>query len=142
MVAGRQDSALVHAQIAAADSGMRPFVGPIYLQIGLQALRDSNYAVAESLLVQGKEWSTGRARVTAAFGLGIAQIQLGVRIDRDAEANRDCDLARRSTGLFTSAEQNIIEGVAINREQANQLLSQVIPAYKQRADAMTRNYCR
>ena len=42
---------------------------------------------------------------------------------------------------WAQAEQNIIAGAAQNRDVANRLLSQAIPAYKQRADAFGHNYC-
>ncbi len=143
LAAARQyDSALVHVDAVMGDSTLRTFTPAIYLQAGLQAYRDSNWTRAAALLGQARPYATGRVLTPVAFFLGLSQVQLGVVADNDAQTNRNCDAARRAGDLWNSAEQNIIAGVAQNRDAANQLLSQVIPAYKQRADAMTRNFCR
>lgn len=140
--AARQiDSALVQAD-AVSDSTLRTYTPAIYLQAGLQAYRDSSWTRAAELLGRAKPYSTGRVLTPVAFFLGLSQVQLGVVADNEAQSNRNCDAARRAGDLWNSAEQNIIAGVAQNRDAANQLLSQVIPAYKQRADAMIRNFCR
>jgi tetratricopeptide (TPR) repeat protein len=142
LAGGVSDSALAHLEQAVADSAMRPFAAPLYLQLGLAAYRDSNWTVAEERLGRAREYAQGRAVVPAAFFLGLSQVQLGVRADNDAQTGSNCEAARRSQTLFTNAEQNIIAGAAQNRDAANQLLSQVIPAYKQRSDALIRNFCR
>jgi hypothetical protein len=142
MGAGMMDSALVHLDTATTDSVLRPFAAPLYLQAGLQSYRDSNWTVAEQRLQRARNYAEGRAVVPAAFFLGLSQVQLGVRADSAAQAGRDCEAARRSQTLWTNAEQNIIAGAAQNREAANNLLTQVIPAYKTRAETMIRQYCR
>jgi hypothetical protein len=136
------DSALAHLAIARQDSSARPFAAPLYLQAGLQSYRDSAWATAIERLTLAREYAQGGAVVPAAFFLGLSQVQLGVRVDNEAQTGRNCDAARRAQELWQGAEQNIIAGAAFNREAANNLLSQVIPAYKQRADAMTQQYCR
>lgn len=142
LAAGAVDSALAHAEAVVGDSLLRPFTAPIFLQAGLRAYRDSSWAIAMERLQRAKDFASGRAVVPAAFFLGLSQVQLAVRSDAAAQADRSCDAARRAGELWNSAEQNIIAGAAQNRDAANQLLSQVIPAYKGRADAMTRNFCR
>jgi len=142
LAAGEVDSALAHAEAVVGDSALQTFTAPIFLQAGLRAYRDSAWAVAIQRLQRAKDFASGRAVVPAAFFLGLSQVQLGVRVDAQAQADRSCDLARQSGDLWNNAEQNIIAGAAQNRDAANQLLSQVIPAYKQRADGLTRNFCR
>jgi len=142
MAAGMMDSALAHLDIATADSVARPFAAPLYLSAGLAAYRDSNWTVAEQRLQRARDYAQGGAVVPSAFFLGLAQVQLAVKADSAAQVGRNCDAARRESQLWASAEQNIIAGAAQNRDAANNLLSQVIPAYKQRSDAMIRQYCR
>lgn len=142
LAAGSVDSALVHAEAVVGDSALRQFTAPIFLQAGLRAYRDSSWATAMERLQRARDFASGRAVVPAAFFLGLSQVQLAVQSDAAAQADRNCDAARRAAELWNNAEQNIIAGAAQNREAANQLLSQVIPAYKGRADAMSRNFCR
>jgi len=142
MGAGLMDSALVHLDTACTDSAFRPFAAPLYLQAGLAAYRDSNWTVAEQRLQRARDYAQGGTVVPAAFFLGLAQVQLAVRADSAAQVGRNCDAARRESQLWTNAEQNITTGGRQNPDAANQLLTQVIPAYKQRSDAMIRQYCR
>ena len=142
LAGGLVDSALAHAEAVVDDSVMRPFTAPIFLQAGLKAYRDSAWATAMERLQRAMDFASGRAVVPAAFFLGLSQVQQAVQSDAQAQAERNCDAARRALELWNSAEQNIIAGAAQNRDAANQLLSQVIPAYKQRADAMGQNFCR
>lgn len=139
------DTAMTYADNAVrADSTIRPSVAVVYLLAGGQARADSNYTRAIELLTRAKEFGAANPRLLspAAFQLGIAQFQYGARIDGQAQEGRSCDLARQAKGLIDSSETNIIAGVAANRELANQFLSNYIPAYKQRGDAMIRQYCR
>jgi len=138
---GQLDSALAHAE-AVTDSTLKPFAGPIYLQVGLKYFRDSSYVRAIELLQKAKDLSTGRAIVPAAFFLGLSQVYLGRTIDAQADSTHNCDLSRQSQTMWNDAEPNIIAGAAQNRDAANQLLSQVIPAYKARAEQLIRNNCR
>ncbi len=140
--AGLVDSALAHAEAVVGDTSLQAFTAPIFLQAGLRAYRDSLWTTAIERLQRAKDFAQGRAVVPAAFFLGLSQVQYGVRVDAQAQAERNCDLARQSGELWNAAEANIIAGAAQNRDAANQLLSQVIPAYKQRADGLTRNFCR
>ena len=140
LATGQVDSALAHAE-AVSDSTLRVFTGPIFLQAGLKYFRDSSYVRAIELLQRAKDNTTGRALVPAAFFLGLSQVYLGRGIDAQADSSHNCDLSRRSQDLWNAAEPNIIAGAAQNRDAANQLLSQVIPAYKQRAEQLVRNNC-
>jgi TolB-like protein len=139
---GQVDSGLVHIGIALeADSTLKPNAAGIYLQAGLKSYRDSAYAVAIQRLQRARDFATGRAVIPAAFFLGLSQVQYGRQLDTQVEASRSCDDVRKLGELWNASEQNVIAGAAQNRDAANQLLSQVIPAYKQRAEAMTRNFC-
>lgn len=141
---GMVDSALVHAEAAATDSAMRPFAGLLFLQAGATAYRDSVWPTAIERLSRAKEWIPRTATqqfATAAFVLGLSQMRLGIVADTEAN-NGSCDAAFRARQLFGDAEANVIAGVAYNRELANQLLSQMFPAYKQRAEQfITRLRC-
>ena len=144
---GRQlrDSALIHADLAlAADSTFRPNLAIIYLTVGANARADTlQLERAVELLQKAKDYGANNPRLLeqAAFQLGIAQIQLASRVDQ-AMQGRDCETSRRIQTLVEASEQNIIAGVAVNRQIANQLLSNQIPQYKTRAEGLIRNNCR
>jgi tetratricopeptide (TPR) repeat protein len=142
MAAGMMDSALAHLDIATADSSARRFAAPLYLQAGLQSVRDSNWTVAEQRLQRARDYAQGGTVVPAAFFLAVAQVQLAIRADNAAQSGRDCEAARRSQAYWNNAEQNMTTGGRQNPDVANQILTQVIPAYKQRAETMIRQYCR
>ncbi len=141
---GQTDSAMVHATAAvAADTNMRRFAAAFYIQAGGKALRDSMWARAAGLLDTARTWSEPRSQIyiTASFFEGIAQLQMAVQADQRANATRnDCDDVRIELDLLGRSEQNIAAGAAQNRDQANNLLSNVIPAFRQRANAMSHNY--
>lgn len=139
---GMYDSALVHIQALAQDSALRQFAAPLLVPIGGQMMRDSNYTRAVEILGQARQWGTGRSQITAAYFQGVALIQLGVRADNEAQNSRNCDVARRSEQNWNDAEQAIIAGAAQDRQQANRFLTEIIPAFKQRAAAMIQNFCR
>ena len=140
--AGMVDSALVHAEAVTGDSVMRRYTAPIFLQAGLKFYRDSAYARAESLLQRAVDFGSGRMLVPAHFFLGLAQLWVGVRLDQEAQAERSCEKARGLIDRWNAVEQNIIAGAAQNRDAANQLLSQTIPQFKQRAEQLVRSLCR
>ncbi|MFI5213276.1 MAG: hypothetical protein ACHQU8_01945 [Gemmatimonadales bacterium] len=137
------DSAVADANAAIqADSTLRGAAAIIFLQTGLKAYRDSAYAGAIERLQKAKDYSQGtRAAVPAAFYLGLAQMQLGRQMDTQVEASHSCDDVHKLSNLWNAVEQNMGAGAAQNRVAANQILSDVVPAYRQRADAMTHNFC-
>lgn len=145
---GVMDSLLVHAEAAAQDSALRPFTAGFFLQVGGRAMGDSNYTRAETLLTRARDLApAGQLRVQSAWFLGIAQFQLIRKADSTAEntpqperATAGCAAVTRVRDLLPLAEQNIVAGVAYNRELGNQLLSQYLPAFRQRSDAFWRNF--
>lgn len=135
------DSSLFHAtQAVQKDSTLRPQTFGFFQQAGLLALRDSQYARAETLLTMSRDFASGPAKGRPAYYLGLAQLQLVVQADAAANENRDCAMVTRVRDYLPMIEQNIITGVAENRQQANAILSQYIPAFRQRSDAFWRNF--
>jgi tetratricopeptide (TPR) repeat protein len=142
------DSLYVHANAAAQDSTLRPFAAGFFLQVGGRAMADTNFARAESLLTRARDYSApGQLRVQSSWFLGIAQFQLIRKADSTAEATPQneratagCAAVTRVRDLLPLAEANIGAGAAVNRELANQLLSQYLPAFRQRSDAFWRNF--
>lgn len=137
---GAIDSMVAHATAAAADSALRPFTSGFFLQAGARSMRDSNWTQAAERLQVATDYAVGRAKATPAFYLGSIQLQLAVAADTDANANRNCESVRRAQDMLTRAEQNIILGAAQDRGRANEFLSNVIPGFRQRAEAMARNF--
>jgi tetratricopeptide (TPR) repeat protein len=146
--AGQFDSAQVRAlAAAAADSTLRGSAAAILFGIGAR-LRAEHPAEAADLLQRAKDWATTappRTREQIAFFLGIAQYQLAVAADSAAQAasGRDqtsarCDAARREAGLIDQVEANVTAGGRTAPETAQQILTQAVPAYRQRAVAFIR----
>ncbi|MFI5279871.1 MAG: hypothetical protein ACHQU1_05210 [Gemmatimonadales bacterium] len=139
------DSAIADANAAIqADSTLRGAAAIIFLQTGLKSYRDSAYAPAIERLQKAKDFFTiagnTRAVVPASFFLALSQFRVGVQFDAAVEASHNCDDARKLPDMWTAAEQNMVAGVAQNREVANQILT-AIQQYKTRADAFTHNFC-
>jgi tetratricopeptide (TPR) repeat protein len=141
---GLEDSALAHARTAAeADTTLRNSAAQVALSVGARYLQPpADFEKAAARLQLAADWSSGRIKVAASYYLGVAQIQMGFKADSVTNASRDCEAARQLPDLWNRAEANIIAGAAQNREQANTLLSQHIPAFRQRAEAFVRNFCR
>lgn len=139
------DSAVADANSAVlADSTLRGVAAIIFLQTGLKSYRDSVYATAIERLQRARDYSVAagnqRAVVPASFFLALSQFRVAVQLDGQVEASRNCDDAHKLPDMWNAAEQNMIAGVAQNREVANQILT-AIGQYKQRADAFVHNFC-
>lgn len=142
---GQTDSSLAWAHRAAdADSMLRPSAAGLFLRAGRNVFQDTTLAGpvrfqrTDSILSIGQPWATGQTRALVGYIRGLSQVQLASLAAQDAQANRSCDAVRRTSDLLTSAEANIIVGVSINREQANQILSQYIPQLRQSASGLQR----
>lgn len=145
------DSALSHADIAVrADSAIKPNIAIVYLIAGARerglATTDSANAEAHlnraiELLQKAKDYSgpQGRLIANASFQLGVAQFTLGRMLDTRAESGRDCAIVAQLVPLWDQVEQNIVAGVSVNREIANQILT-AVGQYKSRAGSFGRNF--
>lgn len=139
------DSAIADANSAVqADSTLRGSAAIIFLQTGLKSYRDSAYATAIERLQKARDFfavaGNPRAIVPASFFLALSQFRVGVQFDGQVEASRSCDDAHKLPDMWNAAEQNMIAGVAQNRDVANQILT-AIQQFKQRADAFAHNFC-
>jgi tetratricopeptide (TPR) repeat protein len=146
--AGQFDSAQARAMAAAdADSTMRGTAAAILFGIGAR-LRADHPADAVVLLQRAKDWATtapARTREQIAFFLGIGQYQLAVVADSAATAASTpaqsaarCEAARREAALIDQVEANVTAGGRTAPETAQQILTQAVPAYRQRAAAFIR----
>jgi len=140
---GQVDSARAYALPVGADTLLRHYAAAFFIQSGAKALHDSAWARAADDLDTARTWSVSGSDnyITASFYEGIAQLQLAVQADQRANGSRgDCADVQLEKDYLNRAQANIIAGAARNRDQANNLLSNVIPAFQQRADAFTHNY--
>ncbi len=134
-ISGSQpDSALAWAsRSVAADTTLRPSAAGIYLRRGAAIFSDTTIAGAvrwartDSILGIAQPWATARTLANIGYIRGLAELQLASLAAQDAQANRNCDAVRRAGDLVSQVETNIVVGVSINREQANQILSQYVP---------------
>ena len=147
---GQGDSALAHAMAAGqADSLLRPSASGIIFRAGAVKLQAQDYQGAIELLQRAKDWATGpqaaRIAPSIAYYLGLGQYQLAVAADSTAtqastpaQAAVRCEAAHRVASLIDQVEANVTSGGRTNPEQANQILTQAVPAYRQRAAAFLR----
>lgn len=151
---GQLDSAQSHALAAGqADSLLRNSASQVLFAIGarkLQAAANSQtpaveYTAASEILGRAKEWATGAAAARISYYLGIAQLQLAIAADNEAQAastpaqaQARCEAARREAELITQAEANVTAGGRTDPDRAMQILQQAVPAYRQRATAFQR----
>ncbi|MGD0485543.1 MAG: hypothetical protein ABSB58_12965 [Gemmatimonadales bacterium] len=147
---GQGDSALVHARLAGeADSLLRPAAAGIIFRAGALKLQAQDLPGAIELLQLAKDWATGpsaaRIAPSIAYYLGLGQYQLAVAADSTAtsastpaQAGARCEAAHREMGLIDQVEANVTAGGRTNPDQAQQILTQAVPAYRQRAQAFLR----
>ena len=151
---GQYDSALARAVAAGqADSLQRGYASQVLFTVGArkyQAAANSQtpaveYTAAAEILGRAKEWATGNAAGRIAYYLGIAQLQLAIAADNEAQAastpaqaQARCEAARREAELITQAEANVTAGGRTDPDRAMQILQQAVPAYRQRATAFQR----
>lgn len=146
--AAQFDSAQARAlAAAAADSSLRGGAASILFGIGAR-LRADHPADAAVLLQRALDWATtapARTREQIAFFLGIAQYQMAVAVDSvanaantPAQAPARCEAARREAALIDQVEANVTAGGRTAPDTAQQILTQAVPAYRQRAQAFIR----
>jgi tetratricopeptide (TPR) repeat protein/TolB-like protein len=136
---GMDDSALVHAQHAAThDSTLRGSASTVYLRVGATAFQAQNFDRTITLLREARPWAQGRGLVQLSFILGFAEFQKAVALAQGAQASRACDSLPTVSDLLTAAEANIIAGAPMDRDRANQLLSQYIPQMRESLTGLRR----
>jgi hypothetical protein len=146
---GQPDSAALRAKAAGqSDSVLRGSAAQVLFAVGARKLQAQEWANSDSLLQQAKDWARPDAAPRIAYYLGIAQLQLAIAADNEAQGanGRDpasvatrCDAARRESALIDQAEANVTAGGRTDPDRAMQILQQAIPAYRQRATAFSRN---
>jgi len=144
---GQADSAADRAKAAGrADSNMQGPAAQVLFAAGIAKLRAQNWPAVDTLLGQAKAWARPDALPRISYYLGLAQLQLAVAADNEAQAanGRDqtaarCDAARREAAYIDQAEANITAGGRTDPDRAQQFLTQAVPAYRQRAAAFARN---
>ena len=147
---GQNDSALAHARLAGqADSLLRPSAAGIIFRAGALKLQAQDLPGAVELLQLAKDWATGssaaRIAPAIAYYLGLGQYQLVLAADSaaaaastPAQAPARCEAAHRVSSLIDQVEANVTAGGRTNPDQAQQILTQAVPAYRQRAATFLR----
>jgi len=83
----------------------------------------------------------GRVAPTANYVLGLATFLQIPEIDKQAEFNKSCDLARQMEGLLTEAETAFTLGRSTKPEEVDRYL-QYVNQYKPRVASMLKAYCK
>jgi tetratricopeptide (TPR) repeat protein len=145
---GQYDSAYAQALVVGqADTTLRPNVAGILFGVGARRLQPPpDYPGAAEILGRAQAWSpAGRQKEQISYYLGIAQYQMAVAADsaamnapRPSDRDARCEAARREAALIDSVEANVTEGGRTNPETAQMILTQAVPAYRQRASTFIR----
>jgi len=145
---GQYDSALARAVAAGqADSLQRDRASQVLFNIGARKLQppQPDYAAGADILGRAKEWASRQNAPRIAYYLGEAQLQLAIAADNEAQAastpaqaQARCDAARREADLVNQVEANITAGGRTSPERAQSILTQAVPAFRQRATAFQR----
>ena len=83
----------------------------------------------------------GPVAPTANYVLGLATFLQIPDVDKDAESNKSCELARKEEGLLTEAETAFRLGQSAKPEDVNRYLGYVAQ-YKPRVASMIKAYCK
>jgi tetratricopeptide (TPR) repeat protein len=83
----------------------------------------------------------GPVAPTANYVLGLATFLQIPDVDKDAEFNKSCELARKEEGLLTEAETAFRLGQSAKPEDVNRYLGYVAQ-YKPRVASMIKAYCK
>ncbi len=84
---------------------------------------------------------TGPVAPTANYVLGLATFLQIPDVDKEAEFNKSCDLARKEEGLLTEAEAAFTLGRSAKPEDVARYL-QYVAQYKPRVASMIKAYCK
>jgi tetratricopeptide (TPR) repeat protein len=82
----------------------------------------------------------GRVAPTANYVLGLATFLQMPAVDKEAEATKSCELARKEEGLLTEAEKAFRLGQSAKPEDVTRYLGYVAQ-YKPRVASMLKAYC-
>jgi len=140
------DSAAARATLAGtSDSMLRGSAAQVLFAVGARRLQAQDYPAAADLLGRAKGWAAQNTRFRISYYLGVSQLQMAIAADNEAQAastrpqaQARCDAARRETDLLTQVEANVTEGGRADPDRAQQILTQAVPAYRQRATAFQR----
>lgn len=145
---GQYDSALARAVAAGqADSLQRGYASQVLFSVGARKLQppQQDFAAGADILGRAKEWASQQNAPRIAYYLGEAQLQLAIAADNEAQAastpaqaQARCDAARREADLVNQVEANITAGGRTNPDRAQSILTQAVPAFRQRATAFQR----
>ena len=151
---GRMDSAVVYAAAAAQDSANREPAGVILYNIGartFQAAQDTAIAarahqterldLAISALSLAKPITAPELAPRVALFLGYAQLLKVAALDQQAEQNRACAPAQALDSLLTRAGENLRAGQAMDSARVAPILSNTLPQYRVRAQALVNTIC-
>jgi predicted Zn-dependent protease len=151
---GRMDSAVVYAAASAQDSANREPAGVILYNIGartFQAAQDTATAarvhqaerldLAINALTLAKPITAPELAPRVALFLGYALLLKVAALDQQAEQNRACAPAQSLDSLLTRAGENLRAGQAMDSARVAPILSNTLPQYRVRAQALVNTIC-
>ena len=138
----QMDSALARAAFAAQDSSYREFAAHLHLEAGRMALGRRDIARSKQALETGLPWATAAQQPAYRNLLGRGELLRATALLQSLEQRANCDSARVTDTLLTSAEANLTAGVSYDSTRTTLILTQVLPNYKTQARQAVASSCR
>jgi tetratricopeptide (TPR) repeat protein len=124
---GQYDSALALARAAAADTALRQYAWPVFLQFGAQLFQARNFDLASQVLAEGRGYAPAARHPQFSLFLGYANAQRLGPLYADAAQKKDCAKAHAVDSLEASVRRDFAEGKAVgDSTQINQLLGGIL----------------
>lgn len=146
--AGRVKDAVPFTDFAVAhgDASVKQNVAAILVRGALPLLQQQpqdleGAAMLTRRAVAAADSSEGNAYALANYLLGLATFLQVPKLDKQAEAQKSCDIARQMDGLLQEAETAFGLGRSSNPEQVDKNM-EFLKQYKKRVASMVKAYCK
>ena len=134
---GEDDSALVLAREAAADTALWPYAWPVYLQVGGRLFQANALTQASQVLAQGRGLAPATRRAQFSLFLGYTNVQRLGPMYADAAQHKDCAKAHVVDSLEVSVRHDLAEGMAAgDSARINQIMTTLLPQARTRINEL------
>jgi Tfp pilus assembly protein PilF len=133
---GQFDSAVVMARQAASDTALHQYASAIFLRAGAHWLNSKQFDSAAAVLAEGRAITpAGLAKMRYTYYLGLADLMRIPTILEAAQHDKDCDKAPVLDSLLTEVQHDITESAQLDSAQTSKILTNYVPALRNRVDS-------
>jgi tetratricopeptide (TPR) repeat protein len=134
---GEDDSALVLAHEAAADTALWPYAWPVYLHVGGRLFQANALTQASQVLAQGRGIAPAARHAQFSLFLGYTNVQRLGPMYADAAQHKDCAKAHVVDSLEVSVRHDLAEGMAAgDSARINQIMTTLLPQARARINEL------